>query len=338
VHIQVTDYGRSFSAEKLARSSVKDEEKPFHGFAAELPAWLLVGGNFRQVQSATETSSYREGRWIAMQRDVDVCVKRDPAIACVTGGIVRRSEQDPDGKTRYGARKFVIQSQFGESLLVREGRFSPRYGLMIADHTSSIKRGLGFGLNDERDQLEFTYTTETYEVAVGYEFGRTIKLNIADRDITTKTSGMTATAMMPIKNTHRVGTSYRSQKEEDRTIQTVGLFGAQGFTELTYLLLEVDQQDVLLESAPEGVSKRTDALVSYAKLGHEVTAGVVGYVSHQKENKGTGSSKIKREQIGLGLQWFPRPHFEVEGFYGKIFTDSSYSFTNLAYLVLHYYL
>ena len=324
----LTEYGRSYGAEKLTRSASKDEEKPFHGLAPEMPSWLMLGGNIRQVQTATKTATTHDGRWIAMQRDIDVCAKGGPVTACVTGGIVRRAEQEASGQTRYGIRKALVQfqsqTQTGESLITRAGKFSPRYGLMIADHTSFIKQSLGFGLGDEQNQVDATWTTEKFEIAGSYIFDRV--------------PGMTLNAMIPVKETMQVGMSYRSQNAPDFTTHTDGLFAGLGFSDATYLLAEVDRQTTALDAGPQELPRTSTTWVTYTKLGHEVSRGIVTYVQHQVEFKESAGNTQRRDSFGLGIQVFPRPHFEIDAYYGRIVNQKNMTYMNMAYILLHYYI
>jgi hypothetical protein len=122
----LTDYGRSFAAERLSTFSSTNEESFGHGSLPNKPDWLLVGGNFRNIQSFVETSEKRRGRWINMQRDVDICMKNSDSHLCMTGGITKHASSSPDGSSEFGLRKASIRHDVNESVVVRIGRFYPR--------------------------------------------------------------------------------------------------------------------------------------------------------------------------------------------------------------------
>lgn len=335
----LTDYGRSFAAEKLATWVKPNEERPLHGLIKNQPEWLLLGGNYRQVQTVVDSSRGESGHWIAMQRDTDLCVATKSPVAtftCATYGLLPK-EAEGD-KARYGLRKGFVRADVGESFAFRFGRFFPRFGLMIANHTSQIRSGLGFVPFGETDQFEATYMSELLEITAYYDFGRIINLGTDEDDIGKRDKAFGGTVATLIGDKSRLGISYRRENHELNVDHLAGAFAAIGLSESTFVLAEVDQKASLYHTAIEGQGKIIRGAVSHLKLGHEVYRGVIAAVSHESNFKDLRDGFSRSDTYGLGLQWYPRPHFEIDSFYGHVLSRRDFSYASAGYLVIHYYL
>lgn len=328
----LTDYGRSYSAEKLSAASIKGEEEALHGVLTGEPgkgirSWLLIGGNLRQLQAASETSTSRDGRWIPMQRDLEICLIGGGATACATGGITKYGWASSTGKTEYGLRKYSLNVQATESIMIRTGRFSPRFGTMIPDHNAWIQAASGRGIDDERDQLELIFSTDKLEVAVTRDQGRYGEDHIP--------SGYIVNAVHAMTETIRTGVSYRTQNSNSSKSQTAGIFTAAGINENAYVLTEINHQS---RAANSPGKQDTTRIASYVKAGLEINQGLVTYAVQQIDWKEGHLSPARRDMYGIGLQYFPRPHFELDARAGKILNRADFTYLNTAYLLLHYYL
>lgn len=300
----LTEYGRGFEAEKLATFVRKDEELPLHGLVGPTPPWLVVGGNMRQIQTVTESARSRDGRYIPMQRDLEACVHPGPVFVCAT-------EDFQDKRTRRAS----VRGDIGENFTLRAGRFLPRYGLMIANHTSAIRQGLGFDQDAETDQVEATFLSERVEVTAAKGFGR-------KRGDLPKAE--TGSAFFSASEKTRLGASYHRAKET----RTIGVNVATALGDQWFLLAEVDEQIV--------PHKR--AAVSFLRLGYELARGFFPYVTHEVTFKNVEYGATRRDLYGYGLQWFPRPHFELDTLFGHALSRETMSYASAAYLLLHYHL
>jgi len=310
----LTDYGRSFAGEKVATWARPGEEK-----LVPTPEWFLLGANVRNVQTNVETSRAKEGRWIAMQRDVDVCLKLGPTHTCATAGL--KGEE----KDEFGLRKGYVRGDVGESFIVRAGRFFPRFGLMIANHTSPVRRGLGFDAGSETDQVEGTFVSEKLEITAYRDFGKPVRFPGDDKDANEAVEKATGgTVAVALGDKSRAGASYRRQQDT----HTSGAFTAVGLSETTFVLAEIDQRRI----------KDLRAAASHLKVGHEVTRGVVPYLLHEADVADLRDGETRKDTYGLGLQWFPRPHFEIDAFYGHMLLRRDFSYASAGYLILHFYL
>lgn len=338
----LTEYGRSFAAERLATWAAKvvdperGEERFLHGVTPPLPSWLIIGGNIRQIQTVTESARSRDGRWIPMQRDAEACLVGGPTWTCATVGITRQAPTTDDGKARYGLRRVSVRLDVGESLVLRAGRFAPRYGLMIANHTSPIRQGLGLDQDSDEDQVEATWVSETFEVALSRGFGRPLELPVPD-DPAADVTAYSLTGAYALRDKTRLGASYRRTRASDFTTHTAGTFLASELGDSAFLLAEVDQKAVVRDDA-DVAPHITRSVMSHARVGFEVYRGVLPYVLHEVAFKDITEGDTRADTYGYGAQWFPRPHFELDAFAGHVLSRATNSYASVAYLLLHYHL
>ncbi len=335
----LNDYGRAFAAEKLSTWSYEGEDRLLHGAIPELPNQLIIGGNFRQIQTYVDSKRAETGRWIPMQRDLDACVKLGDSTTCATLGVTRYAEETSDHKMKFGLRKAMTKYDLGENFSVRVGRFFERYGLMIADHTRAIRRGLGFEQGRETDQVEVNYVSEKLDLSLARDFGHAVKMGgETEQEKASFKKGWVASAATFLGEKTRVGTSYRFSDLDDSTSQAAGVFVATGLGQSSFLLAEVDQVRTELDKDIPGIEKISRKAVSYTKLGTELTRGVVPYIQHEISVADIRDGKTRQDTYGAGLQLFPRPHFEVDAFYGHVLIRQDMSYASAGYLILHYYL
>src|SRR5690606_35141131 len=82
----LTPYGRGISAEVVTTWQREKEEQPLHGLI-DLPPSLLLGGHLRFVQFHIENDRVKQGRFIAMQKDLELGVHFGSFWAVGTIGI-----------------------------------------------------------------------------------------------------------------------------------------------------------------------------------------------------------------------------------------------------------
>ena len=81
----------------------------------------------------------------------------------------------------------------------------------------------------------------------------------------------------------------------------------------------------------------TKSIAELLKLGYEFYKGVHAHVV-QEHFESNGSTSTKTDSVGIGLAWYPRPHFEFETLYAKrVKQTATTSNEDSAYLLLHYY-
>jgi hypothetical protein len=271
-----------------------------------------------------------------MQRDLSACVQAAITWTCATAGLLPR---DPDDDMKYGMRLASLRVDLGESGVLRVGRFFPRYGLMIADHTAPIRQGLGFTQNRETDQVEATYVSETIEATVYRDFGRVARFTgdtkASNDSFDPAFGGFFAVAL---GKSSRAGASYRREQHDASVVHDAGIFGALAPSKEVYVLAEVDEKTTVANEETSATPHYARAATSYLKIGYEAMRGLVPYLLHEVDFQDVRQGETRADTLGVGTQWYPRPHFEIDGLWGYRLARRDMSYASTGYLLLHYFL
>jgi hypothetical protein len=314
-------YGRQLSGELLS-TWAKEEEGGFAEGYVKLPSWLNVGGDLRAVEIYRSTPQARQFRFLDMQEDVEAAASYRGFTADVSAGLYMEQPQ---------ARRFFLGYQPTDEVSFRVGKFRYAYGLMEADHTTPIQRGLGRDENTESYNLEAAWLGEKLNFYLTADFGT------LDNDLISASArerGGAARLGIPFAESSQAGLSFFHGVSQNISRDVVGPFGILGLTRSTFLLTEFDLQN--RRSSTGGVSA---GWVTWSRLDYEFIQGLHGYLTYGLTRPDFKTSTGKSTNWGIGSQWFPRPHFEFQ-FLWQFQSVSAFQDATLQYgtLLLHYYL
>ena len=133
-----------------------------HG-AMKLPEPLSLGLDLRVAALANQVRGSRELAAFPMQGDVYARLEEGNWAAMMTAGVIAAIRKPKSVLDRLGAREYyAMYTAPSKSWYARAGRFYPKAGLRMPDHTAFVRRFTG------RYLLE-----EDHAVAVGYSEGVT---------------------------------------------------------------------------------------------------------------------------------------------------------------------
>jgi hypothetical protein len=293
----LTAYGRELSKEVLSTWGTEREHSPVYGLT-ELPKNLWLGGDIRGIQTYRDTPNVREGRWFLMQADLEAAWTTAAYTAVASVGYDPGSPLT-DEDNAWISRRHYVQVPLNETMSVRAGRFLRNYGLMIPDHSSQIRRGIGFDQGTETYNAEFNVITESYSLSFTGVGGRPDDEKVASE------KGFVVTVSTFLQPSYRAGFSYflgRTDANVGRELY--GPYWALGLTEDLYWLGEVDW----VRTAPRG-SPIIEGWASYNRLGHQIVKGLDMYVLHQSRKNDRRKDTVDLQSYGAGAQWSPRPHW-----------------------------
>jgi hypothetical protein len=338
----LTQYGRQLSRDVLSTWGKEGEE----GFAYSImksPEWLNLGGDFREAYLYVNSPSTSQGRSIFMQADLEAAVSigKEWTVDATAG------YKDPDARgtvlnsttaDHFLSRRHYVNYRPLETLSFRVGKFSYNYGINMADHTTIVRGGLagartGLGINDEG------YETYNFEAAwIGENFS-TFVTAIAGRPDAKdlgREKGANLNSSMAIGETSKVGVSYLYAKKDTGNRSVFGPYGIIGFTKNFFLLTEIDFQSN--HPTMVGVSPETQwGFGDYFRLDYEWHQGCHVFLTHEQGRFDFRSDQTGLHEYGLGAQFFPRPHFELEMTWQKQSFASLESSIDVAFLMGHFY-
>ena len=324
----LTEYGRELSSEVLSTWSREGEQSFLYG-SVKTPAWLLMGGDYRSVYLYRNRPDFQDGQLIFMQADVEAAATYKRLTFDATFGY-----QNTAGTKSFGdhfiSRRHYVMFKPTDELSVRGGRFNTAFGINTPDHIIVTKRGLNF-----EDETMENYNLELAWLNEDLNFYATAIIGRPDQPDLNREVGAAFTIGKGIADHNKVGVSYMNLSAPQSTRQLFGPWALLGFTPKFYLLSELDFQRQLQASS----TRPTWGGVSYNRLGYEFYKGLHVFGSEEISKLNFGNSNSLYLAHGLGLQLFPRPHFEFNVLFQKRkFLSQFPDYTDYFYIMWHYYL
>ena len=289
----LTSYGRELSSEILSTWSKEGESDFLYGHP-KLPEWLSAGGDIRAIEIYRNTPQVYSERFLLMQADVEAAATYQKWTFDLTPGLYMQTPE---------VRRFYAVYRPNDAFSLRAGKFRAAYGLMEPDHTTPIQRGLGWDEGTESYNIEGAWLGEHFNTYLTANFGPLDSSLISGP---AKEKGADLRVGLPFADRYQVGVSYFHGISQLATRDVAGPFGILGFTHHFFLLTEIDYQSLYSSQ----LMPDTKGWVTWDKLDYEFIQGLHGYLSYglTRTNFGGPSTTF----YGIGSQFFPRPHVELD--------------------------
>lgn len=298
----LSEYGKELSREVLSTWGTERESKTLYGIV-EFPENVAVGGDVRWLQFAQENPNESRGRFFTMQADIEAALFFDKLTVAGTFG----QKIVGDEKSFFSHRHFASY-MYDDKFAFRFGRFYPEYGIYQPNHRRFVRQFFDFDQYQETYNLEGTYTTEKFNLfatgilgRIDVDSGSTDPEVLAER----RPSGIALALNYFWLEKHRLGASYKSGSLDDVSYNQIALYTILGFTKRFYLLAEYDMR------AGEFSLGSDDRTASLAQLTWEVVQGWNLYFLQETYHQEAAGSILDFTGYGVGLQIFPRPHWEL---------------------------
>lgn len=325
----LTNYGRSLSRELMSTWGWKGSEQPLFG-AIKNTETLNVGGHIRTLQTYTKNDQTKRGKLFLMQQNVELGVKVGEVWMIATAGTQEGPEGTP-GKERFLSERHFALWEVAQDARLRAGKFRQHYGINDPNHNRFTKAPLGFGSNSETYLLEFSKFYEDKEIFVSTSLGR---LDLP-RD-KTKEKNTSATYSHYVGKKSKLGVSALLGESDVRRRQLSGVHGLVTWADHVFTKFEVNHQRSHESSDPQ---KAIDLLNGFVSLGHQAAKGVTYYVFHEQLQTDLSQSSTKQYAPGLGVQWLPLPHIELQAELKKQYNERDPGNpTDSGWLLFHFYI
>lgn len=320
----LTEYGRELSGEVLSTWTRKDEGKYSFGDA---PKWIMLGGDLRTLnirQEAANTSF--ADRLILMQADFELAMTQKGWTIDATLG--RLDTAIYPNRNDWLSRRHFIMFKPAEEFEVRAGRFQVPFGINMPDHFAFTKEGLNWDQGTETYNIEGGWLNERYNLFVAGSFGRFDDKSL-ERD-----SGVDVTGSVMLNDKIKAGLSYHYGTNDLANRHVMGPWGIVGITPGVSLLAEVDFQRIFASSYADAQWGVAD----YLKLDFEPQQGLHLFGTQEALKTNFDNAQARKLRWSAGVQWFPRPHYEVEFSYQSqqdVSLDTGWR--QILWLMLHFY-
>ena len=317
----LTEYGRSLSEEVMSVWSAKGESGFLYG-ALPTTQRFQLGGDIRGLRLQQSSSRKSTGKTVFMQGDLEGALKLGKWSALVSAGV----EEGEKDSLSLISRRHWMGYQVNENILVRAGKFQRAFLFNTAEHETLIKQASGMDVGTETYNIEGSYLSE------GGEFFLTANLGRPDKTSLDVESGTTVKGAVMIGKISKVGLQYDYERNSQRTQHLMGPYLALGLSERAVILTEA----ALNRGARTG-TEVGNGLTTYTRLSYEPYRGVWIYGIHEWTQPNFKDPTAFH--VGsLGVQLFPRPHFEFNFMVQRQWLPEPAGKMDLALLVGHYYL
>ena len=157
----LTEYGKGLSTQFATFD--KESFGPSNYSAFKTPKNLLLGGNVRNLYIKQEIGDFERERIFLMQADMELAIMFKNITVVGTAGVYNVDyEKDFENEIEY--RRYYAKYQFNENMIFRVGQFFTNFGLMLDDHTETIRTAPGYGQNTESKNYELGYYSELFNL------------------------------------------------------------------------------------------------------------------------------------------------------------------------------
>ncbi len=320
----LTEYGRALSKELLSTWGTEKETR----FLYFIPTTekIAFGGDLRYVNVKTTTPQGTFERGIFMQRDIEVALTLGKWTFDVAAGTYDPQLQN---ENQFISRRHYAIYQAEDELTIRAGRFYPSFGIYIPEHNTYIRRGLGWDHNRESYNLEGAWQNEKWNFFATGIFGRP-----DDKTLKREAGGALSAAYNPTDKI-KVGGSYYYGETDEITHHYVGPYAIVGLSHSLYLLSQITATREFQYTAADPVW----GLVTYNRFDYEFYKGMHVFLMQEFRQSNFDAGNTRGDVLGVGLQFFPRPHWEFQAVVQKVYSQgfSNTPADNL-YLLAHFYL
>jgi hypothetical protein len=273
-----------------------------------------------------------------MQADMYLRIAAGGFSLNAIGGVrgAARDVAEPTFADRLISREHYLMYQKDDaSPYVRIGRFFPLFGLRLPDHTTYVRRFLGFHTLEESYGLAGGIYQGTWEVHAG----AFMPVPIETQTTGEKAYGGTVYAEHSLREeTAAIALQARVAIADEDNRYTVGAVGKMYLEGAKLqLLAELDYQLQTIDTRADTVTR--SQLAGYLGATHFLTQGVMLTAAYERWEPDLIAGDVSRDAVSATVQYFPYAHIEalltgkVEAQGEDLDHPGSY-----AMLMLHYYL
>lgn len=326
----LTAYGRELSKEVLS-SWAKDGEQYFAYDAFKSLGQnekVLLGGYFRSVEAVRDSAATQVGRFIVMQADLEGGYNGEKFA--VVGSVGRQELRSGLVSTsRAFSRRHYVLARLGEQHNLRVGKFLHFYGTNDPNHNLFVRRDTQMGFDTESYNAEYSWLGDKFAFYLTGLFG-----SLGDDKNQSQEKGVSASVSAFLAEKQKLGLSYQKSHDNLQERSIGGPWLILSITKPLFLLSELDYQSKLVRTS----AQRQEGYVNSNKLNFEWMQGLISFVTYERKYLNRFDQLSRQQSYGTGIQFFPRPHFELIGAWQKDTVLATRTSSDLYWLMLHFYL
>jgi len=303
----LTDYGRSLSSSLMSTWKVTDGfENPYYGLGKNTQN-IKFGGQYRMIQVYAENDQIDVKRQFTMQNNLEFAVKYMNAFVVGTVGTQEGPDNFPDKNEFLSERHFALWEVSPDSRL-RVGKFRQHFGINHPNHTRFTKASLGFGSNSETYNFEFSKFFETGEINTSASLGKIFTSDNRNQGKRNLVFNYTYYA----NGSSRIGTSLLYEKSNTYKRSIYGLNAIFPILKNGIGRSEINFENKSLGDTTNGYQDSINALYGDHQYGLKAFKGGMAYFIFEHSQSNLSDSKTLITSPGVGFQFLPIPHVEIQ--------------------------
>lgn len=324
----LSPYGRELSKEVVSMWAREGEQKFAYG-ALSPDEKIVLGAFIRGLQAHREDKDKKEGRFILMQADFEAGYNSEKWA--VVGSIGRQEIRSGlKSDDRVISRRHYALYRATDNWNVRVGKFLRSFGLNDPNHNIYVRRDLNFGFDTETYNLELSYLGESWSSYLTYVNGELGK----DQYTRFKDQGVAWSGSYFFLEKQKIGLSFYRGEDDANKRWVAGPWWVLSLPAGFFLLSEFDYQ----ERESKAAQSIQRGYVTSHRLAYEPMQGLIPFLSFDKRFLDRSDPASEQDAYGVGIQFFPRPHWEVITSWQKERLIASSRDTDLLWLMVHFYL
>ena len=326
----LTQYGRELSRAILSKWGTENQNESLFAYGVvKLPEWITAMGLYRNLYAYQNTPFISQGQYIFMQNDIETAaVLKEWSFDLSLG--YENKPTDVKVLDHVISRRNYVAYRPTDELSFRAGRFYPAFGILTSEHVIPTKRDLGWDEGQETYNLEGAWLGEKWNLYATADLGR------PDQPSLHHETGFALSPSVALGESNKVGLSYFHGDSVTATRNVAGPWGILGFTHHFFLLSELDFQ---AQSVKAGGLATQKGVVNYQRLDYELIQGLHAYLTQDFSELNFQDFQTLHNSYGVGLQFFPRPHFELNLSWQKLrMIAVAPVYTDFAWFMLNFYL
>jgi hypothetical protein len=322
-------YGREISKEVLSTWARPNEQNAFYNLTPSREDFYLAGFA-RGLQLHRQNQSATEGKPILMQADLEAAyiLKKLITIDAALGKQELRTSSTHSYNRLY-LRRYYLSTNLFDSHHLRAGKFQHTFGANDPNHYSLVRRNFSFGQDNETFNFEYSYLGEFISL-----FFTEIRGNPYDEKSYNKEKGRSATISYFFLNKNKVGLSYLKGHDKFKEREIYGIWSHFSFTKDIFIDIEFNRQEKKSRTA----LTKQNGYTGSTKLHYVATKGLIPYALFEKNYLDSNNPLTETTIYGGGIDFFPRPHLELNLNLQREVLNYLKSTTTVAWLMMNFYL
>jgi hypothetical protein len=329
----INNYGRDEAGDTI---SAGGNGRFLHGLW-EPPSWLALGADFRVAGLISDEGEALGADTEAFPMQADLYARVAAGNFSIYGILGYRGTERASvsfASHLISREHYAMYREGSTGWYARAGRFFVPYGLRLVEHTTYVRRFLGFNTLEEPYAVSGGFIEDEQELHLSAYVPDFVRAAVGMRS-----SGGAAFYERRVGESAAFGVQGKFDVGDDDVRETFGAIGKLWLEGPRLQLLA--EADLVHQGFKNDIGPSRWQMVGYLGAAWFFHRGFMAQLQLERWDEDLGLKGVARDAVGAEFQWFPTAHVEV-GLYGRLQIIGSGSDDGtpqeLVLLQIHYYL